>query len=75
MFPHGFIFLVVIPLNLVKLGGLVSSESGFLVQNLDGICLVGQVCLQWDGVFNYNISQGLQTPFELGDMKHIVHSR
>jgi hypothetical protein len=45
MFPHGFIFLVVIPLNLVKLGGLVSSESVFLVQNLDGICLVGQVCL------------------------------
>jgi hypothetical protein len=75
MFPRGFIFRVIILLNLVKPCGLVSSDSVLLVQNLDEICIVRQIWLQWDGVFNHNISGRLQTYFELGDIEHIVNSR
>jgi hypothetical protein len=75
MLSLGLIFRVVIPLNLVKLDSLISSDSILLIQNVNGMCLVGQVWLQWDGVFNYNISWGLQKSIKLLDMKHIVHSR
>jgi hypothetical protein len=59
MFRHGFILRVIISLNLVKLGSLISSDSVLLVQTLDRMCLVHQVKLQWDGIFNDNISWGL----------------
>jgi hypothetical protein len=75
MFPRNFIFRVIIPLNLVKLGSLVSSDSVPLVQNLDRMRLVSQVWLQWDGSFNHNISRELQTSFKLGDVKHVVNSQ
>jgi hypothetical protein len=75
MFPRGFVFRVVIPLDLVEPSSLVACDSGLLVENLDGICLICQIRFQWDGVFNNHSSQRLQTSFELGDMKHIVHSR
>jgi hypothetical protein len=75
MFPRGFIFLVIIPFNLVKPCGLVAGDSVLLVQNLDRIGLVCQVWLQWDGILHNNINQGLQTSFELGDVKHVVNSQ
>jgi hypothetical protein len=65
---------MIIPLNLVKLCGLVVGDSVLLVQNLGRIRLVCQVQLQWDGIFYDHISQGLQTSFELGDMKHVMNS-
>jgi hypothetical protein len=74
MFPRDFIFGLVIPLHFVKLSGLVLSDSVLLVQNLDGMCLVCQVWLQWNGVLNYHIDWRLQTSFELGDMKHVINS-
>jgi hypothetical protein len=43
MFPRGFIFGMIIPLNLVKLGSLVVRYSVLLVEILDGICLVSQI--------------------------------
>jgi hypothetical protein len=43
MFPRGFIFGVVIPLDLVEPSGLVACDSVLLVKNLDGICLVHQI--------------------------------
>jgi hypothetical protein len=72
MFPHGFIIRMIILLNHVKLCGLVASDSILLVENLSGICLLCQVWLQWDDIFDDNINRGLQTPFELGNMKHIM---
>jgi hypothetical protein len=75
MFSCGFIFGVVILLDLVELSSLIACDSVLLVENLDGMCLVRQIRFQWDGVFNNHISRRLQTSFELGDMKHIVHSR
>jgi hypothetical protein len=74
MFPCGFIFGMVISLNLVKLCGLVAGDSVLLVQNLGRIGLVCQVRLQWDGIFYDHISWGLQTSFESGDMKHLMNS-
>jgi hypothetical protein len=74
MFPRGFIFKMIIPLSLVKSCGLVAGDSVLLVQNLGRIGLVCQVRLQWDGVFDDDISRGLQTSFELGDMEHVVNS-
>jgi hypothetical protein len=68
MFPRGFIFEVIIPLDLVEPSGLVAYDSVLLVKNLDGICLVCQIRLQWDGVFDNNIGRKLQTSFELGDI-------
>jgi hypothetical protein len=73
MFPRGFIFRMIIPLNFVEPSGLVAGDSVLLVKNLDGICLVCQIRFQWNGIFSDNISRWLQTPFELGDMKHIMH--
>jgi hypothetical protein len=75
MFPHGFIFRVVIPLDLVKSSSIVARDLVLLVKNLDGICLICQIWFQWNGIFNDNISRRLQTSFELGDMKHIVNPR
>jgi hypothetical protein len=75
MFPRGFIFGVITPLDLVELSSLVTRDSVLLVENLDGICLVCQIRFQWDGVFDNNISQRFQISFELGDMKHIMNSR
>jgi hypothetical protein len=74
MFPRGFIFRMIIPLNLVEPSSLVTGDSVLLVENLGGIYLVCQIWFQWDGIFNDNISRGLQINFELGDMKHIMHS-
>jgi hypothetical protein len=74
MFPRGFILGMIIPLNLAKLCGLIAGDSVLLVQNFGRIELVCQVRLQWDGIFDDKISQGLQTSFELGDMKHIMNS-
>jgi hypothetical protein len=75
MFPRGFIFGVITPLDLVELSSLVTRDSVLLVENLDGICLVCQIRFQWDGVFDNNISQRFQISFELGDMKHIMNSQ
>jgi hypothetical protein len=74
MFPPGFIFGVVISLDLVESISLVACDSVFLVENLDGICLVCQIRIQWDGVFDNHICWRLQTSLELGDMKHIMNS-
>jgi hypothetical protein len=73
MFPRGFIFRVIIPLYLVDLSSLVMCDSVLLVENLDGMGLVGQVRFQWDGVLNNHISQRFQTSFELGDVEHIMY--
>jgi hypothetical protein len=73
MFSCGFIFRMIIPLNLVELSSLIVGDSILLIENLG--CLVCQIQFQWDGIFNENIGQGLQTSFELGDMKHTMHSR
>jgi hypothetical protein len=55
MFPRGFIFGVIIPLDLVELSSLVACDSLLLVENLDRICFVCQVRFQWDGVFDNHI--------------------
>jgi hypothetical protein len=39
-FPRGFIFRVVLPLDLVEPSRLVACDSVLLVENLDGMCLV-----------------------------------
>jgi hypothetical protein len=72
-FPCGFIFGVVIPLDIVELSRLVECDLVLLVENLDGICPVRQIRLHWDGVFNNHICWRLQTSLELGDMKHIMN--
>jgi hypothetical protein len=41
MFPRGFIFGVIIQLNLVELSSLVAHDSILLIKNLDGMCLIG----------------------------------
>jgi hypothetical protein len=74
MFPCGFIFRVIILLDIVEPSSLIARDSVLLVEHLDGICLLCQIGFQWDGVFDNNISQRLQTSFELGDMKHIMNS-
>jgi hypothetical protein len=61
-------------LNLVEPSSLVTGNSVWLVENLGGICIVCQIRFQWNGIFNDNIGLRLQTSFELGDMKHIMHS-
>jgi hypothetical protein len=75
MFPHGFIFRMIIPLNLVEPSSLVALDSVLLVENFDGMCLVCQIGFQWDGIFDNNIGRRFQTSFELGDMEHIMYSR
>jgi hypothetical protein len=75
MFPRGFIFRVIIPLDLVEPSSLVACDSVLLIKNLDGIYLVCQIRFQWDGVLDNNFSQRLQTSSELGDRKHIMNSR
>jgi hypothetical protein len=75
MFPRGFIFRVIIPLDLVELSSLVTCDSVLLVENLDQICLVCQIWFQWDGVFDNNIGRMLHISFELGHMKHIMYPR
>jgi hypothetical protein len=54
-FPRGFIFGVIIPLDLIEPSSLVAGDSVLLVENLDRICLVRQIRFQWDGVFNNHI--------------------
>jgi hypothetical protein len=63
MFPHCFIFGVIIPLDLVEPSSLVARDSVLLVENIDGMCLVRQIIFQWDGVFDNNINRRLQTSF------------
>jgi hypothetical protein len=75
MFPRGFIFRVIIPLDLVELSSLVACDSVLLVKNLGGTCLVRQIRFQWDGVFDNNIGWKLQPSLKLEDMKHIMHSQ
>jgi hypothetical protein len=43
MFPRGFVFGVLIPLDLGEPSSLVAHDSVLLVENLDGICLVHQI--------------------------------
>jgi hypothetical protein len=64
MFPCGFVFGVVIPLDLIEQSSLVACDSVLLVENLDGMCVVRQIRFQWDGVFDNNICRWLQTSFE-----------
>jgi hypothetical protein len=75
MLPRGFIFGVIIPLDLIEPSSLVACDLVLLVENLGGICLVCQIRFQWDGVFDNNIDRRLQTSFELGDVKHIINPR
>jgi hypothetical protein len=72
-FPRGFVFGVIILLDLVEPSSLVTYDSVLLVESFDGICLVRQIRFQWDGVFNSHICWRLQTSLELGDMKHIIN--
>jgi hypothetical protein len=46
MFPHGFVFGVVIPLDLVEPSSPVMRDSVLLVENLDGTCLLCPIRLQ-----------------------------
>jgi hypothetical protein len=39
MFPHGFVFGVIIPLDLVEPSSLIARDSIMLVENLGGVCL------------------------------------
>jgi hypothetical protein len=55
MFLRGFIFGVIIPLYLVEPSSLIACDSVLLVENLDGMGLVGQIGFQWDGIFDNNI--------------------
>jgi hypothetical protein len=75
VFPRGFIFRVITPLDLIESSSLVARDSVLLVENLDGICLVSQIRFQWDDVLDNNISRRLQTSFELEDIKHIMNSQ
>jgi hypothetical protein len=75
MFPHGFVFVVMISSYLVELSSHVACDSVLLVKNLDGMGLVGQVGFQWNGLLHNHISRRFQTSFELGDVEHIVYSR
>jgi hypothetical protein len=59
MLPRGFIFRMIIPLDLVELSSLVARDSILLVESLDGICLVRQIQFRWDDVFDNNIGQRL----------------
>jgi hypothetical protein len=43
MFLRGFVFGVIIPLNLVEPSSLVARDSILFVKNLGGICLVCQI--------------------------------
>jgi hypothetical protein len=74
MFPRVFIFRVITLLDLVEPSSVVTRDSVLLVENFDEICLVRQIQFQWDSVFDNNISRRLQTPFELGNLKHIMNS-
>jgi hypothetical protein len=74
-FPCGFIFGVIISLDLIEPSSLVACDSVLLVENLDEICLVRQTRFQWNGVFDNHIRWRLQTSLELGDMKHIMNPR
>jgi hypothetical protein len=73
MFPCGFIFGVIIPLYLVEPSSLIAFYSILLVENLDGMGLVGQVGFQWNGIFDNHIRLRFQTSFELGDVEHIMY--
>jgi hypothetical protein len=73
MFPRCFIFRVLILLDLVEPSSLVACDSVLLVKNLDRICFVRQIRLQWDGVFNNHVCRRLQTSLELGNVKHIMN--
>jgi hypothetical protein len=75
MLPRGFIFGVIISLDLIEPSSLVACDLVLLAENLGGICLVCQIRFQWDGVFDNNIDRRLQTSFELGDVKHIINPR
>jgi hypothetical protein len=59
MFPRGFIFGMIIPLNLVEPSSLIVGDSVLLVENPGRIGLVGQVRLQWDGIFDSDLNWGL----------------
>jgi hypothetical protein len=72
--PCGFVFRVIIPLDLLELSSFVACDLVLLVENLDGICLICQIWFQWDDISDNNLGRRLQTSFELGDMKHIMHS-
>jgi hypothetical protein len=48
MFPHGFVFRVIIPLDLVEPSSLIACDLVLLVENLGGMCLVCQIRFQWD---------------------------
>jgi hypothetical protein len=74
MFPCGVVFRVIIPLYIVELSSLVARDSVLLVENLDGMCLVGQIRFQWDGIFDNNIGRRFLTSFEFGDMEHFMYS-
>jgi hypothetical protein len=75
MLPRGFIFKVIISLDLVELSSLVTRDSVLLIENLDGMCCVSQIGLQWNGVFDNHISRRFQASFELGDVEHIMYSQ
>jgi hypothetical protein len=48
MFPRGFIFGVVISLDLVESGSIIACDSVLLVKNLDGVsCTSNQVPMEW----------------------------
>jgi hypothetical protein len=57
MFPHGLIFGMIIPLNLVKLGSLDAGDPVLLVENLGGMCLLCQIRFQWDDIFKNNVDR------------------
>jgi hypothetical protein len=57
MFPRGFVFRVIIPLNFIEPSSHVARDSVLLVENLDGMCLVCQIGFQWDGIFDDDIGR------------------
>src|SRR3954463_16322814 len=74
-FPGGFIFRMIRPLNLEKLGRLVAGSAFRLIENAAWMFLISQVLLQLNHIMFHFTNRVFEAVSELGHVEYIVDLR
>jgi hypothetical protein len=64
----------VAPLNLEKLNGLAASDMILLIQDLDRVLRIGEICFERCHIQQYNIHGWLQALLQLRYVEDVVNS-
>ena len=72
-FPSGFSLGVIVPLHLIEITGLISSDSSLVVHNFDRMLWIDKIGFQLHILHFNNLGRNTEAFSELRDMEYVMH--